>query len=149
MKQKLFVLTILLISLNVNAQPFLGMGMQNKGVNFSAGVLAKNLELQANYKMPLTSAIEPTILSITAGAFIPITRYDEDNYSITIQAGAGFRKYRTYKEETNSVSDAIKDIKPLLGIELGKDSYLGRAIISVKYCNEIYYSIGFRCFFNR
>ena len=143
---------MLLISLPsfLNAQPYLGAGLQNKGVNFSIGVLAEKFELQAQIKSTLTSmldpTVEPTIILLTAGYQIPLTFEDDYNYSITVQAGAGFRSYRNYKEDGNSMSDIKTDEKFAYGIEIGQHGELLKWFGTVKHCGKLYFGVGFRCY---
>jgi hypothetical protein len=143
---------LLIISTTTFAQPYLGVGIQNKGMNMTAGVVAGGMEVNLKYQFPLTRADEKRILSATIGKMVLLSNYDEDNYSATLQVGPAWVKYNDYlKYDASEYGEviAVSEVKPLVGLEIGKDSYMGRISLTASYCMQSYYGASMRIFFNR
>ena len=112
-------------------------------------------------------ADKPNVLSITIGKQILITNYEEDNYSITPTIGYGYLKWKDFSKydaavyptrDTSAiprggplpiVDDEIMEItalRPVFGIEVAKDSYMGRIGLTANWCKEFYFGINMRVF---
>lgn len=139
---------------NLFGQPFLGLGMTNKGPSMQLGAMSDKIEISASYRRPMVRNDTYSILSFQIGRQILITRKDEDNYSFTPSIGYGYLRKKDFTEyNMNRLSDAhienIAVFAPVYSLEFGKDAYLGRAFISANYCKELYFSIGIKMFTHR
>jgi len=127
------------------AQPFLGLGVTNKGANIQAGVWVNDLELSAGYKVPLVHNDIPSIASILAG-------YRIGKYLIPSIGVANYRvkDYTEYNADPTGKSAIIQisEIHPLVGLELGLNSYCGRVFAQANYCKGFYFGIGIKMFTN-
>ena len=132
---------ILIISLNVHAQPYLSTGI-TKGVSVRAGILYEQLDINAGVKYPLTNITNPSIYSLQIGRQLLLTHNEFDNYSLTPSLGIASLKYSVFDEKYNRTY--IHETKALYSIELGKDAYLGRVFIKNWYCKQNYLEIGMR-----
>jgi hypothetical protein len=145
------ILILLLLSIPTFSQTYLGLGLQNKGANISVGTVVDKVDLQLNYKYPLSSAEESKIISITIGWNLMITKFDEDNYLLTPFVGGAFQKYDDFTlYDINPIygSVSITKFRGIYGLELGKNIYKGRISIMSKYCDKMYYGIIMRAFFD-
>jgi len=149
----LAIMLLLFFAGKIRAQPFIGIGLLNKGAQFQLGMLSGEggISVSLAVKKPFTHNDKPTVISLNVGKEILLSHNDEDNYSVTPSFGLGnyrvkdYSLYDTGKDEIIQVSE----IKPVYGIEIGKDSYLGRLYINANYCKGLYYGIGFKMFFAR
>lgn len=153
MKVLITLQLILIISIPSFSQPYFGIGLQNKGFNMSAGIVADNIDAQIMFKTPLTSAEESKVLSLTIGRMINITNKDEDNYSITPLIGLGWSKYQDFSQYDLDDKAAIIDVNKfsgVYGLEIGKDAHVGRISLMGRYCgSKMYYGVTMRVFFSR
>ena len=142
---------LLLISTSSFAQPFLGLGVTNQGANFHLGVLAGSIEITAGYKMPFNSNDVAKIASLQIGKQILLSNNDQDNYSITPSIGYANYRVQDFAAYNNDPSgktgpSLISEFRPIAGVEVGKDSYMGRVFVSANYCKGMYYGIGIKMF---
>jgi hypothetical protein len=136
------------------AQPFLGLGMTNKGVLIQLGAMSNKIEISASYRHPTIRNDVFSVLSFQIGRQISITRKDEDNYSFTPSIGYGYLRRQDFTEYniirlSEAPIENVKVFAPIYSLEFGKDAYLGRAFISASYCKELYFSIGIKMFTHR
>jgi hypothetical protein len=121
-------------------------------MNMTAGVVTGGMEFNFKYQFPLTRADEKRILSATIGKMFLLSNHDEDNYSFTLQAGPAWVKYSDFSKYDASEYGAviaISEAKPLVGLEIGKDAYMGRISLTASYCGKFYYGASMRIFFYR
>ena len=145
----LIVTLFLILSIKSFSQPYLGLGLQNKGANISIGVVVDKVDLQLNYKYPLSSAEESKIASITIGWNFMLTEFNEDNYLITPFIGGALQKYDDFTlYDTNPVYGpvSVTKFRGVYGLELGRNLHNGRISIMSKYYDKIYYGIIMRAF---
>lgn len=152
MKVLITLQLILIISIPSFSQTYIGLGLLNKGVDFSLGTLVDGIDLQFNYKVPLTSAEEPNIMSITLGKMILLSDKDEDNYSITPILGGAWLKGKDFSKYDADPLGAILETNKfngVYGLELSKDAYMGRLSLVAKHIGGMYYGVSVRVFFSR
>ena len=141
---------LLIISLPCFGQPYLLMGGTNNGVQLGIGTLSDKVDIQVRYQLQLFNLEAPKILSFTVGRQINLTNNEEDNLSITPSVGYGyfrskdFSQYDTHDKIINSES-----FKPMFGVEVGKDWFMGRACITYSYSDRNYIGGTIRYFFSR
>jgi hypothetical protein len=169
-KKNTLLLLCVISGVTLSAQPFIKFAATNKGFETSIGALSKDggIESTLSYKFSMIQADKPSILSIAVGKQILISGYDENNYSITPTIGYGYLHWKDFSKydaaecpPPNSlppgtsagplpiVDDAIiemKAYKPVFGVEVGKDSYMGRVGLTANWCNEFYFGINLRIF---
>lgn len=146
------LIVLLLISFPTFAQPYLSIGLQNKGFNMSAGILADKIDAQISFKTPLTSAEESKQLSATIGRMILISQKDDNNYSFTPSIGAAWVKstdFTEYDLNPNKGPVEVVKFKAVYGLELGKDAHIARISLTVRYVDRLYWGVNMRVFFNR
>lgn len=137
---------ILILSLNVNAQ-YVGVGVINKGICAVTGFTANKINVQAALTFPITNLQNDNTVSLSAGYELNLTNDDKDNYTLTPSIGAALVKSRTW--DIKDVMTVHSNIKPILGVEIGKDAFMGRVFIQANYINSMYYGMGMKVFFNR
>jgi hypothetical protein len=122
---------ILILSLNCIGQnkPFLGISFHSKGYSLQGGIKKENRVLIIGYSVPLTSAINPTLLFITTGHEFDLGK----NYALTTSTGYAF--YNT-----------IKSVKLIATFEGSKDIHKGRLFITANYCKVFFAGAGFKIF---
>ncbi|CAN5376017.1 hypothetical protein BH11BAC3_BH11BAC3_19060 [soil metagenome] len=151
MKQ-LLLLACLLAATLIKAQPFLSFSTTTNGIGLSAGFLEpqSGIEIATGYNMPVLSATKPHLFIMQAGKRILLTQNEEDNFTIT--PTIGYANYTMkdlsnyYGKEATGTREKIKQIKAIVGLELGKDWYLGRLFINANYCGTAFYGLGIRAF---
>jgi len=149
---KTFLTTLIIAaSITAQSQPFFGLSAGNGGITYQAGALAESIEITAAYKMPLSKNDRPSVLSISVGKQILLTNNESDNYSIT--PTIGFANYRVkdftkYDQGSDEIIQ-VSEFKPVFGLEVGKDSHMGRVFISANYCKVAWFSIGIKVFTHR
>jgi hypothetical protein len=122
---------ILILSFNCLGQtkPFVGVSLHSKGYSLQGGIKKENRVLTIGYSVPLTSAINPTLLFITTGREFNMGK----DYALTILTGYSF--YNT-----------IKSVKPMATIEASKDIHNGRLFVTANYCKVFFAGAGFKIF---
>ena len=152
MKKLLIIILAALVftSCRVFAQPFLGFNANNRGVGVHAGFLFNNIEVTGNYKSFSRRNDVPKVLSLSAGYRVLLTQKEMDNWSVTPSIGVGnyrLKDFTAYDADPTGIT-GIKQIskyKPVYGVNLSRDSYLGQGFVSVDYCNKaMFYGIGIR-----
>jgi len=141
------IIILILIPLSGIAQPYVSIGLQNTGANGSIGYIAQKVDLNLSYKFPLTSAIESKIASITFGRQFNLSKKEQDNYVITPLVGVGFLKSGVISKDNTLIP--VQSVKPVYGLEIGKDAYMGRISAFVRYIDKWYYGLSMRIFFSR
>jgi hypothetical protein len=145
----LTTLLILIITLPCVAQPYVALGLQNKGFNMSSGIVSpEGVDIGVQFKTPLSMADQASILSMTIGKQINFNE-EEDGYSITPQIGGGWLRVKDFTlYDKDPVLPVIQRsyIRPVYGIELNKDSYMGRMSLVVKYIDKVYYGVTMKVF---
>lgn len=142
---------LLLISAASFGQPFLGLGVTNQGANIQLGVFAGSIEVTGAYKLPFSRNDVAKIASLQIGKQILLSHNDQDNYSITPSIGyANYRvqDFAAYNNDPTGKTgiSLINEFRPIAGVEVGKDSYMGRVFLSANYCKGMYYGIGIKMF---
>jgi hypothetical protein len=121
--------TILLILLSFNClaqyKPFIGVSFNSIGYSLQGGVIVKNKVFTIGHSVPLTSALNPTLIFGTVG----------------YQFDMG-KEYAA----TPSVGYCLNTVAPILTIELSKDIYKGRLFIAANYCRLFFVGAGFKIF---
>ena len=143
--KKMVLLFMLIISLNVSAQ-YAGISVINKGIGVNAGFTANKVNLQAALTFPLYNLENNNTYSLSTGYEINLTNDEKDNYTLTPSVGAALIKSRTWNK-----MDAVtvhSNIKPMYGLELGKDAFMGRVFLQANYMDGLYYGVGMKVFFN-
>jgi hypothetical protein len=151
MKKLLPLLTVIIClstAIAAVAQPFLGLALNDKGGTVQLGVLANGIDITAAYKTPFTKNDVAKIASLSIGKQLLLSHKEEDNYTIT--ASFGFANYRVkdftkYDAGSDDITQ-VNELHPMYGLEVGKDSYMGRVFISASYCKGMTYGIGIKMF---
>jgi len=122
---------ILILSLNCIGQnkAFLGISFHSKGYLLQGGVKNENRVLTIGYSVPITSAINPTLLFITTGREFDLGK----DYALITSTGYAF--YNT-----------IKNLKPMATVEVSKDIHKGRLFVTANYCKVFFAGVGFKIF---
>lgn len=129
------------------AQPYIGLGVTNKGANYSAGVLAENVDFKLSYQMPFTRNDNKRITSFSIGRqFVA-----NEKYAITPAIGYGYRTWKNFDAYDNDPSgktpiQTMTDFKPLIGLDIGINSHAGSLFTFVNYCGNVYVGIGLRVY---
>lgn len=120
---------ILILTLNCLGQtkPFVGVSFHSVGYSLQGGVNIKNKVVTIGYSVPLTSALNPTLVFATAG------------YQFDIG-----KEYAA----TPSIGFCFNTIQPIGTIELSKDIHNGRLFITGNYCRVFFAGAGFKIFIN-
>lgn len=139
MKKILSLSAIVLFSLMCNAQAYVSVGAQNKGVFMGAGFVSNTFDMGISYKVAFLDANEPSITSLTIG-----NQFNVNRFTVTASAGAGYLKYVNNEKNRQTKVDKIA---PHLSIEPGYNAGQGRAFVIIKWCDKLYYGIGMRMFF--
>ena len=118
---------LILLSLNCLAQskPFVGVLLHSKGYSFQGGAIVKNKVFTIGYSVPLTSALNPTLVFGTVG----------------YQFDLG-KEYAA----TPSVGFCFNTTAPIGTIELSKDIHNGRLFMNANYCRVFFAGGGFKIF---
>lgn len=140
-------LLILILSLNVNAQPFAGIEAGTKGAGVNIGYLGNGLEIKAGTNMSLYRATTPALFYASLGYQIKLTNNEEDNWSVLPSAGYTYSSYEDFTAYNNG-GEIIKitEFKPKYSLELGKDKHIGRIYINANYAGYTFYNIGIRAY---
>ena len=121
--------TILLILLSFNClaqnKPFVGVSFNSIGYSLQGGAIVKNKVFTIGHSVPLTSALNPTLVFGTVG------------YQFDIG-----KEYAA----TPSVGYCLNTVAPIGTIELSKDIHNGRLFLTGNYCNVFFYGAGFKIF---
>ena len=137
----------ILITVAAYAQPFVSFEGTTKGVAMTLGYQSEEgLQVAGGYNVSVTNALSADLVYGNAGYNILLTHNDEDNFTLTPTVGAAYSTVKAYKVK-NSDLVTVTAIKPLFGLELGKDWYMGRLFITANYCDRAYYGIGIKAFF--
>ncbi|MFZ4769019.1 MAG: hypothetical protein ACOYLO_02480 [Ferruginibacter sp.] len=146
----LIITLILIISIPTFAQPYFGIGLQNKGYNMNAGILVDKIDAQISFKTPLSSAEEAKIIITSIGRMFNISNMVTDNYSFTPSIGAAWVKrtdFTEYDLKSSMGPVSINKFMPAYGLEIGKDAYNGRISLVAKYIDKMYCGVNMRVFF--
>jgi hypothetical protein len=121
--------TILLILLSFNClgqnKPFVGVSFNSIGYSLQGGVIVKNKVFTIGYSVPLTSALNPTLIFGTVGYQIDMGK----DYAAT-----------------PSIGFCLNTVAPIGTIELSKDIHNGRLFIAANYCRVFFVGAGFKIF---
>ena len=120
---------ILILTLNCIGQtkPFVGVSFNSIGYSLQGGVNIKNKVLTIGYSVPLTSALNPTLVFATGG------------YQFDIG-----KEYAA----TPSIGFCFNTMQPIWTVELSKDIHNGRLFITANYCRLFFAGAGFKIFIN-
>lgn len=137
----------ILITVNTYSQPFASFEGTTKGFAMTIGVQTpEGIQIAGGYNVSITKADVPDLFYGNVGYNILLTRNDEDNFSLTPTIGAAHSSVQVFDAKDNSTT--VKGIKPIFGLELGKDWNMGRLFVSANYCGRAYYGIGIKAFIN-
>ena len=125
----LTTILILILTLNCIGQnkPFIGVSFSNIGYSLQGGVNVKNKVVTIGYSVPLTSALNPTLVFATGG----------------YQFDLG-KEYAA----TPSIGFCFNTIQPIGTIEISKDFFNGRLFLTGNYCRVFFAGAGFKIFIN-
>lgn len=155
---KTITLLILCIVNSVLAfpQPYLKFTGTNRGLEISLGAMSKDggLDFNVAYRSSLSRNDKPKIISAAFGKQMLLTFNEEDNYSFTPSVGYGYLAWKEYQDVSPSENPqliydkvvSMQEFKPLIGLELAKDSYMGRYGLTVAWCGLFYFGITLRMF---
>jgi len=118
---------ILILSLNCIGQtkPFIGLSFHSIGYSLQGGIKKENRVLTIGYSVPITSAINPTLVFGTIGYQFDL----EKEYAATPSVGFCFN------------TSAL-----MTKFEFSKDINKGRLFIDANYCNVFFVGAGFKIF---
>jgi hypothetical protein len=148
MKFFICIIGLMLIGIATQAQlhPNLGIQLNNSGVEMLLGVKhLKHLEqvdIQFNYNHPIGNDenLRPRITSLTAGYELLLTNKSDYGqfYNFTFTPSIGLANVNTivFNEEESDILDIKNRIKPIYKVEIGKDSYCGRFILTASYVDR-------------
>ena len=149
----LIILLALLICLadNLFSQPYIGLGLTNKGMLTQVGVLTDKIEVTGTWKLPFSQNDVATIIGLQFGTGFALGHKEKDNFFIT--PSVGFANYRI-KDFTAYNADPtgrtgivqISEFKSFLSLELDKDMARGRFFISASFCKTAYFGFGIKIF---
>jgi len=132
---------------NLFSQPYLGLGLGNKGMNYQLGMIDESMDFKIDYKMPMSRNDVAKILSFQIGKRFLLTHNESDNLSLTTSIGYGWRKWKDFTEwDKGGEVILASDFKPVYQIELMKQWYCGGLLINYAYCGLNYFTIGFKFF---
>jgi len=121
--------TILLILLSFNClaqnKPFIGVSFNSIGYSLQGGVIVKNKVFTIGHSVPLTSALNPTLIFGTVGY----------QFDLGKQYAA-----------TPSIGYCLNTVAPIGTIELSKDIQKGRLFMNANYCRVFFVGAGFKIF---
>ena len=144
--KKLLLMMCILITVNTYSQPFVSFEGTTKGFGMTIGTQTKEgIQLAAGYNVSITKADVPDLFFGNVGYNILLTQNDEDNFTLTPTVGAAHSTVKVFDKNDNYTT--VKGIKPIFGLELGKDWNMGRLFVSANYCQKFYYGIGIKAFF--
>ena len=147
MKQILLMVCIL-ITVNTYSQPFASFEGTTKGFVMTVGFQSpEGIQIAAGYNVSITKANVPDLFYGNVGYNILLTQNDEDNFSLTPTIGAAHSSVQTFTIDDKYIS-TVKGIKPIYGLEFGKDWHMGKLFVSANYCGRAYYGIGIKAFIN-
>lgn len=130
------IIMLMLVSTASFSQPFMGLGIANKGASGYVGVVAEQLQLQLSYQVPLISAETPTVGSLSVGYVIG------EAWSITpIVGGAWWHREDFSEYDKGGEIQELSGIKLLYGFEAGYSRYMGKAFI---FANNFGYGAGIK-----
>jgi hypothetical protein len=126
---------ILILSLNCIGQnnPFIGVSLHSIGYLLQGGVNINNKVLTIGYSVPLTSALNPTLVFATIGYEFNLSKTDKDIFAITTATGYSFY-------------NSVKTLAPIATVEVSKDFYKGRVFLTGNYCRVFFAGAGFKIF---
>ena len=148
----LFWVMILFGLSSIQAQPFLSISATTKGAGFSIGYLLEQpgIELNAGYNVDPVKEAVPAIFNLSVGKRILLSHKEKDNFSLTPSIGYAAYSVKDftefYKDEVSGEILQVNTVKPIYGLELGKDWHLGRVYINANYCNAPFFGVGLRAF---
>ena len=145
--KKLITATMIIISLSVQAQPYLSTGLNSKSFTTGIGLLADKMDISISYKLPFLNKEQAKIFSFSIGRQILLTHNDEDNYSIT--PAIGYAECRYSRFDNNLKETKMRTTNALYSVEIGKDAYMGRFYLKGLYCKKAFVEVGMRVFVGR
>jgi hypothetical protein len=110
-----------------------GISLHSIGYSLQGGVKLNNKVVTIGYSVPLRSALNPSLVFLTAGYEFNLSKTEKDIFAITTTAGASFY-------------NSINRIEPIVTVELSKDFYKGRIFITGNYCKVFFVGAGFKIF---
>lgn len=136
---KLLFIPLIMFHFFAQAQPFIGLGIGNKGASGIAGLQAENVQLQLSYQVPFLSAETPTVTALSAGYAIG------SDWSITPLVGMAWttrKDFTEYDKGGEIITTSV--LKPMYGFEAGYAQHIGKAFIAV---NNFGYGAGIKFIF--
>ncbi len=146
MKKIIPLITLLTLSTAMFSQPFLGIGVTNKGANFQVGGWIKDMELSIAYKLPLINNDVAKIASFSAG--LKLGKYIIPSIGVASYRVKDFTKYNNDPSGQAPI-EQISEIHPVYQLEAGINKYHGRIFAQVSYCKTAYFGIGIKMFTSR
>lgn len=135
------IILLMLISTAGFSQPYCGIGYGNKGVSGYVGALIENVQIQASYKVPLQSQINPSIASFTAGYKVGNDFTFTPTVGIALSSGKDFTKYYAGGE-----IEKTKGTYFTYGGEVGYNRHIGRVFLAG---DNFGYTVGIKMFFKQ
>ena len=136
----------ILITINTYSQPFASFEGTTKGVAMTLGYQSySGLQIAGGYNVSLTNARNADLFYGNVGYNYILGDKEEDNFSLTPTIGIAHSSVQVF--DVNDVPTTIISVRPIYGLEFGKDWHIGRLFVSANYCQKFYYGIGIKAFF--
>lgn len=114
----------MLISTASFSQPFMGLGIGNKGASGYVGVVAEQLQIQLSYQVPVISEETPTVGNVSFGYVIG------DSWSVTPLVGLAWWHKKDFTEYYKGGEiQNLSGINMLYGFEAGYSQHIGKVFI--------------------
>ncbi len=135
------LLLILLFPLSTFAQ-YATTPWNNIGPDFNAGYTADNITIQVGYNFHLSRTDKPATTYGQIGYEIPLG----EDYTITPLIGGAKVRYKVYDDHGYT---QVNKFSPIISLEAGKDSHMGRFVIYARYSDRIFFGGGLRFYLSR
>lgn len=136
----------ILITVNTYSQPFASFEGTTKGVAMTLGYQSySGLQIAGGYNVPFTNSTHATLVYANVGYNYILDNEDQDNFSLTPTIGIAHSSVQVFDTRDNPIT--IVSVRPIYGMEFGKDWHMGRLFVSANYCQKFYYGIGIKAFF--
>lgn len=155
MKKLMVFLLLMAFYLLSNSQSILRGDLGNKNIGLSIGRQIGNYGILAGYIISYRMPETPLILHLSFEKRLMIDNIDEDLHKaiyIIPSIGVGRCSWSDFKNYTEAHNyDIVKRVKylPIYGLSIGKTANIGMLTASLKYCKEMFISIGLSAYIGR
>ena len=156
---KLFTFALLLlISMNIKAQVFVGMQMNTIGCGLHGGyqlpvsatdksTSANSVLFNAGVNTSLKKSYVPRVIYATVGYLTSISKTKA--LTLSFSAGPSYQTYEdfaAYDESHDWKISRVKKFAMFYTSEFAKDMHIGRLFVNVSYAYKMVYGVGVRAF---